>query len=118
MDYNAVNEPQFQLTDSESVRPATQEEREETAYMAEHLNAMGIPVSTDWEEGQRVLAVNEAVGENDQVACLPGGKYAPAYGIGISVHDTAKNGEKHGQVKPLWCDFLWFHQISGLQFGK
>ena len=28
-------------------------------------------------EGQRVLAVNEAVGENDQVACLPGGKYAP-----------------------------------------
>ena len=55
VDYNAVNEPQFQLTDSESVRPATQEEREETAYMAEHLNAMGIPVSTDWDEGQRVL---------------------------------------------------------------
>jgi hypothetical protein len=55
VDYNAVNDPQFQLTDSESVRPATQEEREETAYMAEHLNAMGIPVSTDWEEGQRVL---------------------------------------------------------------
>ena len=55
VDYNAVNEPQFQLTDSESVRPATQEEREETAYMADHFNAIGIPTSTDWEEGQRVL---------------------------------------------------------------
>lgn len=55
VDYNAVNEPQYQLTGSEDVRPATQEEREETAYMADHFNAIGIPTSTDWEEGQRVL---------------------------------------------------------------
>ena len=55
VDYNAVNEPQYQLTSSEDVRPATQEEREETAYMADHFNAIGIPTSTDWEEGQRVL---------------------------------------------------------------
>ena len=52
-------------------------------------------------ESQRVLTVNEAVSENDQVARLPCGKYTPAHGIGISVHDAAENGEKHGQVKPL-----------------